>query len=217
MTARKTTPVLALLCLLVPLLILAPAAALNAEEAAHGEAAGHGEAAAGGEHGGGGGGGGDIAIDYVKRVLNFGILMGVLVYFLRKPVGDFFRGRRAQIAQQLADLERARDEAKAKLREFENKLAQAAGERDKIMAEFIAQAEVEKSRILAEAEANANRIKDAARLTIEADLKAAKRELREELAEAAVELAAKKLEAGIRVDDHNRLIDEYLTKVVALK
>jgi F-type H+-transporting ATPase subunit b len=212
MTARKTTPVLALLCLLVPLLILAPAAALNAEEAAHGEAA------AGGEHGGGGqGGGGDIAIDYVKRVLNFGILMGVLVYFLRKPVGDFFRGRRAQIAQQLADLERARDEAKVQLREFENKLAQAAGERDKIMAEFIAQAEVEKSRILAEAEANANRIKDAARLTIEADLKAAKRELREELAEAAVELAAKKLEAGIRVDDHNRLIDEYLTKVVALK
>jgi F-type H+-transporting ATPase subunit b len=209
MTARKTTPVLALLCLLVPLLILAPAAALNAEEAAHGEAAGHGKAA--------GGGGGDIAIDYVKRVLNFGILMGVLVYFLRKPVGDFFRGRRAQIAQQLADLERARDEAKVQLKEFENKLAQAAGEREKIMAEFIAQAEVEKSRILAEAEASANRIKDAARLTIEADLKAAKRELREELAEAAVELAAKKLEAGIRVDDHNRLIDEYLTKVVALK
>lgn len=222
MIALRRTPALVLAALLISVLVVAPAlggaALASAEEPAHGEAA-HGEAAAehgGGEHGGGHGGG-DLATDYIKRLLNFGLLMGVLIYFLRKPVGDFFRGRREQIAQQLADLERARDEAKAQLREYENKLAQAQAEREKILAEFIAQGEAEKQRILAEAQANANRIKDAAKLTIEAELKAAKRQLREELADAAVELAARKLTAGIKPDDHNRLIDEYLTKVVALK
>jgi F-type H+-transporting ATPase subunit b len=164
-----------------------------------------------------GGGHPSKAPDYFKRALNFGLLAAVLVVLLRKPVGEFFSGRREQIATQLADLERARDEAKALLAGYERKLTQAAGERERILAEFVAEGETEKARILKEAEASSGRIKDAARLTIEAELKAAKRAIREELADAAVELAERKLRTGIVADDHNRLIDEYLTKVVELK
>ncbi len=84
------------LCLLAPAVLVTAALA---EE--------HGEAA----HGGGKG------IDYAKRVLNFGLFAGGLVYLLRKPVSNFFGGRREQIARQLADLERARDDARTKLQE----------------------------------------------------------------------------------------------------
>ncbi len=214
---KKPAAALALLlCLLLPVLLASPALSQEGHsEPAHGAAAEHGGAAA--HEGGGGHGGANLALDWVKRVLNFAVLMGVIVYFVRKPVGEFFSGRREQIATQLSDLERARDEAKAQLRDYEARLAQAGAEREKILAEFIAQGEAEKRRILAEAEASAGRIRDAARLTIEAEVKAAKRQIREELAEAAVELAAKQLRAEIKADDHGRLIDEYLTKVVELK
>jgi len=201
-----------LLCLAAAMLVLSPVMSVPAH------CAEGGEGAAGGEHGGGGAhGGSGKAVDYAKRALNFGLLAAALVFLLRKPVGQFFGGRRKQIAQQLADLERARDAAQAQLKEYEKKLTAAAGERERILADFVAQGELEKKRILAEAEAGAGRIKDAARLTIEGELKAAKRQLREELADAAVELAQKKLEVGIKADDQSRLIDEYLTKVVEFK
>ena len=195
-----------LLCLAAAMLVLSPVMSVPAH------CSGGGEGAAGGAHGGSG-----KAVDYAKRALNFGLLAAGIVFLLRKPVGQFFGGRRKQIAQQLADLERARDAAHAQLKEYEKKLTAAAAERERILAEFVAQGELEKKRILAEAEAGAGRIKDAARLTIEGELKSAKRQLREELADAAVELAQKKLEVGIKADDQSRLIDEYLTKVVEFK
>jgi F-type H+-transporting ATPase subunit b len=215
---RKPAALFALLlCLVVPLYLTSPVLAAEQGGAEKGVSAA--EKGEGGEHGGGGEGehGPGKAVDYAKRLLNFGLLAGALVYLLRKPVGSFFSGRREQIATQLADLERARDEAKLQLKAYEEQLTKAAAEREKILTEFIADGEREKARILAEAEASAGRIKDAARLTIEAEIKAAKRSIREELADAAVELAEKKLTAGIVASDHERLINDYLTKVVELK
>ncbi|MFH0808972.1 MAG: ATP synthase F0 subunit B [Pseudomonadota bacterium] len=171
------------------------------------------------EHGAEGGGhdSGVLLNDFIKRTINVGLLAVGIFIVLRKPAAAFFSGRREQIAAQLADLERARDEAKAQLREYENKLAHAISECDRIMAEFAAQGEVEKQRILKEAEASASRLKDAARLTIEAEVKSAKRQIREELADAAIDLAEQKLRAGVSAQDQDRLIDDYLKKVVDLK
>jgi len=182
-------------------------------------AEGHGEAATA-EHGGGGGehgGGMDKRWDYIKRVMNFGLLAALLVFLLRKPIADFFGGRRQQISQQLADLERARDEAKAQLKEYEAKLSQAAAERERILSDFVAQGEAEKAKIIEEGKRSAERLQEAARMTIEAELKAAKLRLREEMAESTVRMAEEMLRKTIKPADHERLVGEYLAKVVDLK
>ena len=48
--------------------------------------------------------GGDTGMtDLLYRLLNFALLAGVLIYFARTPVRDFFAARRASIETQLSE------------------------------------------------------------------------------------------------------------------
>jgi len=54
--------------------------------------------------------------DFWYRVLNFSIFAGILYYLAAGPIGDFFKGRQADIASQLKEIEiklqASKDEAK---------------------------------------------------------------------------------------------------------
>src|ERR1043165_4158494 len=63
------------------------------------------------------------------RVLNFAVLVGILVWALKKAnVKGSLAERQAQIEKSLKEAEAARDAAEAKLREYTTKLDQASKE-----------------------------------------------------------------------------------------
>jgi len=156
--------------------------------------------------------------DFVWRVFNFVVLVGILVFALKKAdVKGSLAARQVEIEKSLKDAETARDAAEAKLREYSGKLDQASREIDELHAAIIREGEQEKARIVAEAKVAAEKIVAQAALSAEQETLKARNELRIEAARLAVEIASGKLSGSIQKNDHDRFVGEYLDKVVQIQ
>jgi F-type H+-transporting ATPase subunit b len=149
------------------------------------------------------------------RVLNFLVLVIALVYILRKPLSQALGSRIDGIKEQLEDLETRKAEAERKLAEYRDKLAQLEKEAEKVIDDYIKQGNEAKGRILKEAEASAEKLKAQARRNIEHEFEQAKLKLQEEIFETSLQKAEEIIKNMISADDQDRIVDDYLKKVVA--
>ena len=155
--------------------------------------------------------------DLLKRGLNFVVLVGILFYLLRKPAGKFFSNRRESIKNTLEDLERQKKEAQSKIEEYQQKLSALETERNKIIQDFITEGETEKSKIIEGAHMTATQVKEEAERAIQQEVKKAKGLLQQEVAELSTKMAEDLLKKHMKDTDQQRLVDEYLAKVVEAK
>ena len=81
--------------------------------------------------------------------------------------------------------------------------------------EYIKQGEEAKVRILAEAETQAIKLEAMAKRNIEQEFKSAKTKLQQEIVEKAMLKAEELIKTAISPDDQDKLVDDYLKKVVA--
>ncbi len=66
----------------------------------------------------------------IWRVINTAALIGILVYFLKKPMVNFFSERHAQIQKDLEDAKEQRDRAERTIAEYEKKIGEMGRELD---------------------------------------------------------------------------------------
>lgn len=167
-----------------------------------------------------GGGHGDaepkgwVATD-TYRVMNFVVLIGGLFFVLRKPVAQALSARIKGIQNELEDLEARKQVAEKELAEYSEKLALLEKEAEQILADYQRQGEESRARIIEEARGAAAKLEEQAKRHIEHEFKAARERLQAEVIEKALEKAEGLLREKITAQDQDRLIDEYLAKVVA--
>jgi len=171
-------------------------------------------ASSGGDAHGGGGHNRWLTVDTWK-VLNFGILAVIGYFLLKKPVAEFFSSRKKGIEDEINELEQKKEDAQKKLLEYQAKFKNLDQESKEIVENFIQQGEEAKKRIIAEAEAQAEKLEEMAKRSIEQEFKTAKARLKKEIAAKAMEKASEVIKASISADDQERLVDQYLKKVVA--
>ena len=164
-----------------------------------------------------GGEGGGKSWEWVDtfRVMNFAVLAIVLIFLLRKPLSQALSSRIKGIKEQLEDLEASKAEAEKKLAEYNEKLTQLEKEADKIVEGYIKQGNEARERILKEAESAAEKLKDQARRNIEHEFEQAKSKLQKEIFETSLAKAEEIIKSKISGEDQNRIVDEYLKKVVS--
>jgi F-type H+-transporting ATPase subunit b len=149
------------------------------------------------------------------RVMNFVVLVVGLYWLLRKPVAQALNGRINRIAGELEELESRKKAAEIQLAEYEQQLAALDKEAERIIEEYQRQGQEAKARILREAEATAEKLKEQARKNIEHEFKQARLTLQQEIVEKALARAEQLIAEKISAEDQDRLVDEYLDKVVA--
>ncbi|KAA0891687.1 ATP synthase F0 subunit B [Oryzomonas rubra] len=152
------------------------------------------------------------------RVLNFAVLVGIIVWALKKAnVKGTLAARQTQIEKDLKDAQEGKAAAEAKLAEYSTKLDQASREIDELHAAIVREGEQEKERIIAEAKVAAQKIALQATQSAEQETLKARAELRAEAARLAVEIATGTLTGAIQKADHDRFVGEYLDKVVQIQ
>jgi F-type H+-transporting ATPase subunit b len=156
---------------------------------------------------------GVILKDFIWRCVNFAVMVGLLGYFVSKPIRNGLQNRRAEIEKTLADAAAARDAAEAKAREYQEKLAKASAEIESIYVAIRREGELERDKILASAKEMAAKIEQEADAKAASAVARARIELRAEAARLAVELAEELLAKSVTAADQKRLIDEYMQKV----
>jgi F-type H+-transporting ATPase subunit b len=149
------------------------------------------------------------------RVMNFAVLAIGLFLVLKKPVAQALGGRIQGIKEQLLDLEEKKAAAETKLAEYNAKMAELDKAAESLLAEYVKQGEDAKARILQEAEAAAEKLKEQASKNIEYEFLQAKEELKAQIVEKALVKAEAIIKERINSEDQERLVDEYLAKVVA--
>jgi len=163
------------------------------------------------------GGGSAQFKDFLYRILNFSILVGVMYYVTKKPLANFLANRKESIRRTLQELELKKAEAEKKYEEYQGKLAALDEETKKIIEEYIQEGEREKQKIIEAANKQAQYIKEQAQFAIRQEVKTAKADLQREIAEMTVKTAEEILRKNIKKKDHDRLIDEFRKKVVKAK
>jgi len=167
--------------------------------------------AASGEEGGSKGWG---ELDWF-RLMNFALLIALLVYFLRKPISEALSSRIKNIQEQLESLEAQKVEAEKQLAKYNDKLSKLESEAQKIVENYINQGKEAKAKILKEAEEVAQKLQAQARRNIEHEFEKARQELQQEVLEKSLAKAEQTLKKEITNRDQDKLVDEYLKKVVA--
>ena len=152
--------------------------------------------------------------DFLYRVINFVLVFAVIAKLAGKKMVGFFRGRSEAIENQLADLDSRKADAAKRLGEIEASISDLASEKARIEAEYRRQGEALRDSIVAAAEAKAVQIKEQAATAAAAEARVAMQELRAQLADSVIAAAKASLEKKLTAKDQDKLVDEYLTKVV---
>jgi F-type H+-transporting ATPase subunit b len=151
--------------------------------------------------------------DFYWQLANFALLLVVLVVLLRKPIGEYFRGRRAEVKSELDAAGELLAQAEARHSEWQHKLIDLDTELDSIRATSRERAQQEHDQVIADAHAAAERIKRDATAAVDHELRRGKAALQREASDLAVELAEKILREQILESDRDRLADEFISQL----
>ena len=149
----------------------------------------------------------------VAKVVNFAILVGVLVYFLRAPLAGYLTGRIAKVREDLVTAAQTRETASRQLAEIETKLKALPGELEALKRRGAEDIVAERARIEAAAETERQRLLEHTRREIDMRMRVARRELLELTATLAVGVASERIKTSITPDDQSRMIDRYAAQL----
>ena len=155
--------------------------------------------------------------DFGYRTVAFVIVVGALVKLLKKPAANFLSSRREEIQRLLSELDTKTAQAKSEAAQVQAKFASLEEETRKIVDELIAEGEAEREKIIKAAHHEAEYIQQQAHIAIEQEIQAARDSLKNEVAELSTTAAQDLIRKKIRAEDQQRLVQEFMTKVVEAK
>lgn len=151
------------------------------------------------------------------KILNLLVFVGVILYFVRRPVADALKARREGIRRDLMRAQEERDAALAKLAEVEARLSRLDTEVETLRAQAAQEAQAERQRIERATEDEIRKLSEQAQREIEGASKVARMELRRFAAAESVRLAEEMIRTNLRPEDDARLMNEYVEDLGGMK
>ena len=130
-----------------------------------------------------------------------------------KPITEALEKRERTIANNISDAKNASEQALARLKEYESRLALAASQATDIVTQARKDAELAGQRIIAESQAEAARQRDRALADIDAAKQMALSEMAAKSTDIAFSLARKIVGRELQPTDHQNLIQDALTRM----
>ncbi len=149
------------------------------------------------------------------QVANLVTFLGLLWYFLRKPVAEFFGNRRTEVAAALTKAEDDRRRAEALAAELSKRLAQIETELANLREGARKDAEAEHAALLKQTEDDAVRFLARATTDVDNRVRAARAELTAYAGDLAVEVAREILAKNVTAEDEKRLVAEGVAQLSA--
>jgi F-type H+-transporting ATPase subunit b len=159
------------------------------------------------------GGGGLTDINFgltVYTIVLFALFALVLTKFGWKPLLKIIEERENSVRDAVASAERANADAQSLLAEHRELIRAAARERDEVLKRAAQEAESLRAGLAAKAKAESDQMIQRAKEQIEREKGAAIEGLRAEVADLAVEAAAKIIRSSLTPEVQRQLVDEFV-------
>jgi len=150
---------------------------------------------------------------FLANLFNFAVFAGIVVFFGRKPLKNALTNRKLAIMKEIDAATKMREEASARLAEYEDKLQHIDDEIERIREDFRAQGKREKERILAEARERKDRMLRDARFMIDQEVRQMRIEITRDAVEVAIHAAERLLLEKMSQADHDRVVGDYVQRL----
>ena len=157
----------------------------------------------------------DINGTVVVELITFLIMLAILARWVYPRIVDVAEARQREIAQQLADAEKARADAEKHLEDARAKLDDARKTAQNVIDAAGKSAEQLRAEVREKADAEAKRIADAARKEIEAERDRAIQSVRSEVANLVVAATEKVVGETLDGPKHKQLIERAIAEVAS--
>lgn len=147
----------------------------------------------------------------------FTALMAILGFLVFPRLNQALDERTARVQGQIEDAEAVRGEAEQLRRQYEEQLAGAKDEAQRIIEEAREQGERIRSDAQAEAEREAQQIRARAREDAEAERSRVVQDLRNQVASLSVDLAGRIVERELDEQRHRDLVDSYIDNLSGMR
>ena len=148
-----------------------------------------------------------------KQAVNVGILVAVLVYFLKKPLSSYLKERSELLRKSIEDAAKARAEAAEKLSAIQARMVSLSGEIEEMNRRMESEAGDEAKRLRDTAQAEIARVREQARFAADQEVKKAREELRREAADLSTAAAEEIVRKSVTPDDQERIVRENIDKI----
>lgn len=149
----------------------------------------------------------------IWSIINFLVLLAILYKFLYKPLFKVLDERKEEVANNLSQAEASRKEAEDMFSDYKRQLAEASGEAQEILTKANKAAEEAKNELISQAREEAAAISKKAQEEISREKEKAMKEVRDEIAGLAVLAAGKVLEKSLTKEDHEKMINDFVSQV----
>jgi len=157
--------------------------------------------------------GGHGILPTVAKVVNFAVLVGILIYFLKGPVVRYLEDRATTVRRELVAAQTLRETAQAQLDAVQAKTAALPAELEALTARGRDELARERDRLTATTARERDKLLENTRREIDRLGRIARRDLVEHAADLAMARARTKIAAEITPDDRARLVDRYTAEV----
>ena len=144
-------------------------------------------------------------------LINFAVFAGILYWKAGPALSKFLANRHEQIKSALEEGAKLQEEAKEKLKEYSERIADADAEVNALIAQIKKDAEAEREKLIDDAKDQAKRMQEDAEARIESEFAAARRELEREVVAKAVEVATTLLTEKSSSADQGNLFSAFIT------
>lgn len=150
--------------------------------------------------------------NFLFMLINLVIFFLLMKRFLFKPIMKVMDKRKEMIDNQFNDAENANNEALELKKQYEEKIESINEESESIISDAKENAKAEYAKIINKAEADAEKLKAAAKKQAEAECENERRMAREDIANLAMEAAAKVIGANVSAETNSGIFDEFLNE-----
>ena len=159
----------------------------------------------------------DLNGTLLAQIINFLVLTGILAIIAYKPLLRVLAGRQNLIAEKLSASESEKLQAEQLKREYEEQLAAAHAQAQKLVAEAVTAATQAKEQVLSETRTANTRMLQTALAEIAAERVKAMAQLRNEVVSLSLLTATKIIDHQLDPEVNAQLVTEMLTKLAEQK
>ncbi len=149
--------------------------------------------------------------DLIMLWVNFGILSFILIRFGKKPLMNFLRSQKDELAEEIGHLEREKTKVTAEIEKTQQTLKDSETYFADLKEKIIIQGQQKRDEIIRQAQQQTETMMEIAKQKIGGRILTARRDFKAELVDAAVDMAARKLTREVNDADNERLISLYLS------
>ena len=141
----------------------------------------------------------------------------ILYLFLKKllfvPIKNMIDSRQKEIDDMYSNAESSKESAEAMKLEYEEKLAAATEESEEIVKKAVRRAQLREEEILREANEKAERVMERAEEQIELEKKQAINDVKNQVSDMAIDIAALVIERDVDKAEHEAIIDDFINSI----